>query len=168
MRIAKSAEVSVDITAPVGAVWRLVGDVTRARDWSVECRGGEWIDGATGAAPGARFRGRNGRNGTRWSRTCEIVDVEANRRVTWRTLPTRLYPDSTLWQFELEPTASGTRLTQRMKVLHIPALHDRVFALVLPQHKDRSAELQADLNRIKQAAESTGLADAQAAPLSVE
>jgi uncharacterized protein YndB with AHSA1/START domain len=149
LRVGKSCEASVVIDAPVEAVWALVSDVTRTGEWSVECRGAEWMDGASGPAKGARFRGRNRRNATRWSRVCEVLEFDAPRRLAWRTLPTRLLPDSTRWEFELTPDGTGTTLTERMQVLQIPGLYDRLFAAMLPQHRDRTADLEADLNRIK-------------------
>jgi uncharacterized protein YndB with AHSA1/START domain len=149
LRVGKSCEASIVVDAPVEAVWALVSDVTRAGDWSVECRGAEWMDGASGPVKGARFRGRNRRNATRWSRVCEILEVDAPRKLAWRTLPTRLLPDSTRWEFELTPSPTGTTLTQRMQVLQIPGLYDRLFAAMLPQHRDRTADIEADLARVK-------------------
>jgi len=155
LRVGKSCEASVVVDAPVEAVWALVSDVTRTGEWSVECRGAEWIDGASGPAKGARFRGRNRRNATRWSRVCEVLEVEAPQRLAWRTLPTRLLPDSTRWEFELEPDGPVTTLTERMQVLHVPSLYDRLFAALLPQHRDRTADLEADLGRIRTRLEAT-------------
>jgi uncharacterized protein YndB with AHSA1/START domain len=149
LRVGKSCEASIVVDAAVEAVWALVSDVTRTGEWSVECRGAEWIDGATGPVKGARFRGRNRRNATRWSRVCEVLEVDAPQRLTWRTVPTRLLPDSTRWEFELAPAGSGTKLTERMQVLQIPGLYDRLFAAMLPAHRDRTADLEADLGRIK-------------------
>ena len=149
LHVGRSCEASIDVDVPVEVVWALVSDVTRTGEWSVECRGAEWLGGATGPVKGARFRGRNRRNATRWSRVCEMLDVDAQRRVAWRTLPTRLLPDSTRWEFELMPTGAGTKLTERMQVLHIPALYDRLFATMLPQHRDRTADLESDLRRMK-------------------
>jgi hypothetical protein len=149
LRVGKSCEVSIFVDASVDAVWELVSDVTRTGEWSVECRGAEWMDGATGPVEGARFRGRNRRNATRWSRVCELLDVVAPQRLAWRTLPTRLLPDSTRWEFELTPDGAGTKLTERMQVLEIPAFYDWLFAAMLPQHRDRTADLKADLTRIK-------------------
>ena len=149
LRVGKSCEASTVIVAPVEAVWALVSDVSRTGEWSVECRGAEWLDGASGPVKGARFRGRNRRNATRWSRVCEVLEVDAPQRLVWRTLPTRLLPDSTRWEFELAPTEAGTKLTERMQVLQIPGLHDRLFAAMLPAHRDRTADLQADLGRMK-------------------
>ena len=149
LRVGKSCESSVIVGAPVEAVWALVSDVTRTGEWSIECRGAEWLDGASAPVQGARFRGRNRRNATRWSRVCEVLEVEVPRRLAWRTLPTRLLPDSTRWEFELTPAETGTRLTERMQVLQIPGLYDRLFAAMLPAHRDRTADLEADLGRIK-------------------
>lgn len=150
LRLNKSCEASVVINAPIDAVWALVSNVTRTGEWSVECRGAEWLHGATTAVPGAKFRGKNRRNATRWSRTCEVLEVDAPHRFGWRTLPTRLLPDSTRWEFELSTQDNGTKLTERMHVLKIPAAYDRLFAIVLPQHRDRTSDLAADLERIKQ------------------
>lgn len=149
LRVSKSCEASVVVDAPVDAVWALVSDVTKTGEWSVECRGAEWLDGASEPVKGARFRGRNRRNATRWSRVCEVLDVDVPQRLAWRTLPTRVLPDSTRWEFELTPDGAGTKLTERMQVLEIPAFYDRLFAAMLPQHRDRTPDLAADLVRIK-------------------
>ena len=154
LRLNKSCEASVVINAPIDAVWALVSDVTRTGEWSVECRGAEWLHGATTAVPRAMFRGKNRRNATRWSRTCEVLEVDAPHRFGWRTLPTRLLPDSTRWEFELSAQDNGTKLTERMHVLKIPAVYDRLFAIVLPQHRDRTNDLVTDLERLKQQIES--------------
>jgi len=37
-----------------------------------------------------------------------------------------------------------------MQVLQIPALYERLFATMLPQHRDRTSDLQGDLQRIKE------------------
>jgi len=156
LRVGKSCEASTVVDAPVEAVWALISDIARTGEWSVECRSAEWLDGASGPVKGARFRGRNRRNATRWSRVCEVLEVEPARRLVWRTLPTRLLPDSTRWEFELMPSGTGTELTERMQVLHIPALYDWLFAAMLPQHRDRTADLEADLGRIKARLEAKG------------
>jgi uncharacterized protein YndB with AHSA1/START domain len=154
LRLNKSCNAFVVISAPIDAVWGLISDVTRTGEWSVECRGAEWLDGATTAVAGARFRGKNRRNATSWSRVCEVLEVDAPHRFVWKTLPTRLLPDSTRWEFALTTHDSGTKLTERMQVLKIPAAYDRLFAAFLPQHRDRTSDLAADLERIKQQVES--------------
>lgn len=160
MTLNRSCRAAVDIEASVESVWELVSDIRRVGEWSVECTACEWIGDSTGPAVGARFRGRNRRNGSRWTRTCEVVAVEAPWRFVWRTLPTRLLPDSTKWTFELADRGGVTRLSQAMHIVHIPALYERMFAVLLPQHRDRTADLQGDLLRIKECIEGpAGLRD---------
>jgi uncharacterized protein YndB with AHSA1/START domain len=141
--------VTVEVPAPPNTVWEVVSDVTRVGEWSHECAGGRWIGDTHAAAPGVRFRGRN-RNGViRWSRKCELVTVEAPRRLVWRTVPSLLYPDSTTWSVSLHPTEGGTRIEQRYDVTKLPPEPvERLYARVLPAHRDRAAALSADLRRL--------------------
>ena len=111
-----------------------------------------WVEGATGAAPGARFQGRNRVGHTRWSRTSEVVAVEAPRKLVWRTVPSPIYRDSTEWTIELEPSDTGTRIEQRFRVLAISPFLDRLFALLIPPHRDRSAALEGDMQRLGEVA----------------
>lgn len=149
LRLARDCDATVDIDAPIEKVWAVVSDITRVGQWSVECRSCDWIGDDRGPRVGARFRGRNRRNASRWTRTCEVVDVDPPHRFGWRTLPTRLLPDSTEWRFELVGDGDGTRLAESMRIRHLPDRYERLFALMLPQHRDRTADLQADLQRIK-------------------
>jgi hypothetical protein len=75
--------------------------------------------------------------------------VDPPKRFVWRTLPTRLLPDSTEWTFELADSGDHTRLIQSMRILHIPGPYESLFAIMLPQHRDRTADLEGDLLRIK-------------------
>ena len=58
-RLARTCRVEVIADAPIESVWRVIADVTRTGEWSHECLHVDWLGGATAAAPGARFRGRN-------------------------------------------------------------------------------------------------------------
>ena len=69
-------EASVVVRADAGRVWSMVTDVTRMGEWSPETEGAEWIDGATGPAVGARFKGHNRKGRTRWSTTCEVIESQ--------------------------------------------------------------------------------------------
>jgi hypothetical protein len=42
-----------------------------------------------------------------------------------------------------------------MRILHIPGGYERLFAVMLPQHRDRTADLEGDLRRIKERLESS-------------
>jgi uncharacterized protein YndB with AHSA1/START domain len=145
----KSGQVSVEVDATPEQVWTLLTDITRAGEWSHETQGGEWLDGADGPAVGACFRGRNQNGRTKWSRQCEVVAADAPRTISWRTVPTKVvYRDSTIWTYELEPTGTGCRITQRFEVVMLGPIVDRLFYAIIPAHRDRSAALADDVRRL--------------------
>lgn len=144
----KQGSVDVVAAATPEQVWAVLADVTRTGEWSHEAVGADWLDGATAATPGARFRGRNRQGRTRWSRECEVVAAEAPRRFRFRTVPSPIYRDSTLWTFELAPVEGGTRITQRFEVFQIHPLLDRLFYAVMRDHRDRTEALRGDLERL--------------------
>ena len=55
--------VTVNVEAPPERIWDLVSDVTRIGRYSPETFEAEWVDGATGPAVGAKFKGHVKRNG---------------------------------------------------------------------------------------------------------
>jgi uncharacterized protein YndB with AHSA1/START domain len=149
----KSGSATVEVAATPEQVWALLTDITRAGEWSHETQGGEWLDGATAAVPGARFRGRNQQGRTKWSRVCEVVVADAPRTISWRTVPTRVvYRDSTRWTYELTPTDTGCTVTQRFEVLQLGPVVDRIFYAIVPAHRDRSAALAGDLRSLGEVA----------------
>lgn len=141
-------EGSTSVVAPadIDSVWDVVRDPTRVTDWSHECVACEWLGDATDARPGARFRGRNRQGPFRWSRVCEIVRA-APYEIVWRTVPSRLHPDSTEWALRLAPAPGGTRIEQTFRLLRGTWL-EPVYATILPAHRDRTEALQRDLERI--------------------
>jgi uncharacterized protein YndB with AHSA1/START domain len=146
--IPKRAAVATVVDASPAAVWDVVGDPRRTGEWSHECLEVEFVDGATTPAVGVRFRGRNRVGRAGWSRTCEIVGYEPGREISWRTVPTAFYRDSTVWTITLEPEGDRTRVTQRFEVVKLGAVLDRLIYQFVPVHRDRSEALTADLRRI--------------------
>jgi hypothetical protein len=144
----RNSRVEVVTEASPEAVWEIVSDVTRVGDWSHECRSSDWVDGATSARPGARFRGRNKVDWISWSRVNEVVTADAPRELAWKTIATRFFPDSTLWTITLEPVDGGTRIVQTYEVLKLGPIMDRLYYLTTPKHRDRSAALTEDLARL--------------------
>jgi Hemerythrin HHE cation binding domain/Polyketide cyclase / dehydrase and lipid transport len=142
-----SGQCHVVVDADLDAVWNVVRDVARVGDWSHECIGVSWLDGATAATPGARFRGRNKQGLFRWGRVCEIVSANPYELV-WRTVPTALYPDSTEWRIRLSHRGKMTHVEQSFTVVRGPKLLALVYGLVLPAHRDRTAALTEDLRRL--------------------
>lgn len=134
------------------AIWAVVSDVTRVGEWSHECQGADWVDGATSARPGARFRGKN-RIGIRaWSRSNEVLTADAPRVLSWRTVPAPFFPDSTVWTITLEPTGAGTRIVQEYEVVKLGPIMSRLYYLTTPKHRDRTAALAEDLRHLGEVA----------------
>ena len=146
-RVQLENRVEVTVDADIDDVWNVVRDVTRVGEWSHECVGAEWLAGATAAAPGVRFRGRNRSGVFRWGRVCEIISADPYELV-WITVPTTLYPDSSEWRIALTKVEGGTRLSQQFRVVHAPKVLAVLYALVIPAHRDRTAALAEDLTRL--------------------
>ena len=73
--------VTVHMAAPADRVWDLVSDITRVGEFSPETFEAQWLDGASGPALGARFRGhvrRNGRGPVYWT-ACTVTACDPGR-----------------------------------------------------------------------------------------
>jgi uncharacterized protein YndB with AHSA1/START domain len=108
------AAVTVHIDAPPEQVWALVSDITKMGEYSPEVLEAEWLDGATGAALGARYRGHVKRNENwpvlYWT-TCEITECIPGEvfefAVVWQDRPLNV------WRYEFRATeAGGTDVTE--------------------------------------------------------
>jgi hypothetical protein len=145
-RVQRHGQTRVVVDADIDAVWDVVRDPTRVGEWSHECVDGEWVGEVVGAQPGARFRGRNEQGLFRWGRLCEVTSAQPYELV-WRTVPTRLYPDSTEWALRLSSVDGGTAIEQTFRVVKGTKL-EPLYATLLPAHRDRTEALRQDLERI--------------------
>lgn len=109
---------TIEITATPEQVYAVVSDLSRMGEFSPECRSVEWLGGATGPAPGARFVGRNRSGLVRWSRHGRVVSAESGREFSFVTEEGGR--DSTLWTFLLVPAGAGTSVTESYEVRWIP------------------------------------------------
>jgi len=117
--------VTVTMHAPPERIWDLVSDVTRIGRYSPETFEAEWVDGATGPAVGARFRGhvkRNGRGPTYWT-TCTVTECEPGRSFAFG-VGSEAKPLNT-WGYRLEPSADGTAVTESFTLT--PTLPLRIY-----------------------------------------
>lgn len=156
-----TCEAELLIHQPPETVWAVVADVTRVGEWSGECRGCTWVDGASGPVAGARFVGRNRRGGLRWRRLNEVVAADAPRSLVWRTVPHGVYRDSVEWRLTLRADQRGTRVTESYRIEHIPRYMEWAISVFFAPHRDRTRDLRADLERL-----ATILEDRRAAPTS--
>lgn len=149
MHMARTATATIQIDASPTEVWQTVADVRRQPGWSCEATKCEWIPPADHATPGARFRGHNRRGFRRWTRENEVTDVEPGQLLGWRTLPSRLYPDSTDWRIELRPVGAGTEVHEWYQIGSIAPGFEIFMYWFNPSHRERSADLEGDLRRLK-------------------
>ncbi len=101
---APTLKAEIEINAPVAKVWSLVSDPSRMPQWSPQCR----IMKALGPIrPGTRTINLNRRGLLFWPTTSVITEVVPERKFAFR-IPI----NTTVWSYELEPTATGTRLIE--------------------------------------------------------
>jgi len=101
-------DASIEIDAPPSVVWSLVSDVTRMHEWSPQVTSTRLRSGFDAVAVGAEFTNRNRHGELEWTTHATIVAFEPEK-----TLAFRVEENWVIWSFDLEPTASGTRLTER-------------------------------------------------------
>ena len=114
-------EVNTHIEAPPEIVYGLVSDVTRMGEWSPENVGAEWLDGATGPAAGARFKGKNKRKGG-WSTKCTITAANPGREFAFD-----VGKGETTWRYRFEPAGGGTDVIESFEIVKEPGAIGRFF-----------------------------------------
>src|SRR3954470_15389687 len=108
--------VTVHMKASPDEVWALVSDVTRIGSYSPETFEAEWLDGATGPAVGASFRGhvkRHGKGPIYWT-TCTVVACEPGRDSAFAVGPEGKQLNT--WRYQLEPVGDGTDVTESFQL----------------------------------------------------
>ena len=105
-----SHEASIDIQASPDQLYAMISDIGRMGEWSPESTGGEWIRGGGGQV-GDWFSGTNNNGEREWSRECEVACADPGRDFTF--VVGGVEANCTWWSYEMEPTATGTRLTER-------------------------------------------------------
>jgi len=147
--------VTVRMAAPPDAIWDLVSDVTRIGEYSPETFEAEWLDGATGPAVGAKFRGhvkRNGKGPTYWT-TCIVTASEPGREFAFGVGPEGKAIN--VWRYQLEPVGDGTDVTESFQLA--AALPLRIYWALFGWARGRTNRtgMRETLERIRAEVEST-------------
>ncbi|MEQ1787091.1 MAG: SRPBCC family protein [Acidimicrobiales bacterium] len=146
-------QVSLRIDAPAERVYAIVTDIAQMGRLSPECTGGKWLDGATGPAVGATFKGSNKRGIARWSTTNKVVEADPGRAFSFQTLQSGY-----AWTYRMEPDGDGTIVTESRAPFRERPLVAKVFTKVLlggeDGHTDELREgMRQTLERVKALAE---------------
>jgi len=143
-------QAEIEINAPVSKVWGLVSDLSRMPQWSPQCR---VMKPLGPLRPGTRTINLNRRNLLFWPTTSTITEVLPERKLAFR-IPL----NTSVWSYELEPTATGTRLVETRRAENgVTAVSKAVTNAALGGVPSFEKELLEGMNlslaRIKAAAE---------------
>lgn len=97
-------QTQIDIAAPPSKVWALISDFKRMPQWSPQCR---WMKPLGPLRPGTRTINLNRRGALFWPTRSVLTEVIPERKLAFRVTDNR-----TVWAYELQPTAEGTRLIE--------------------------------------------------------
>ena len=150
--MATPLSVSVDIDAPPSAVWSVVSDLKRMGEWSPQCA---LMKVFGPLRVGTRTLNVNRRGPLVWPTTSRVVRLEPERLLAFR-----ITENHTVWSYFLEPTETGTRVTERREAPGgTTKVSDTAVRLVLGGTRNFEAELErgmaSTLAKIKDAAESS-------------
>lgn len=142
---------STEIAASPAVVWSIVSDLRRMGEWSPQCRRMIIRGGPVGQ--GTRTININRQGWKFWPTRSYVKVFEPERR-----LALKIAENGTVWTYDLEPTPTGTRLTEtRTAPDGVSAVSNFLTKRVLGGTEAFEDELQAGieqtLGRIKAAAE---------------
>jgi hypothetical protein len=134
-------------------VWDIVTDVSRIGEFSPETFDGKWVDGATGPALGAKFRGHVKRNevGPVYWTTCKVTHCEPEQDFGFDVV----FGDRAVntWRYELAASDGGTNVTESFALA--PNIGTRLYWAVAGWRRGPRNErgMRQTLERIKALAE---------------
>lgn len=97
-------QAQIDIKAPVSTVWSLVSDFRRMPEWSPQCR---MMRPLGQVRHGTRTINLNRRNRLFWLTTCTVLELIPEQKLAFL-----VNTNNTIWSYELQPTAEGTRVIE--------------------------------------------------------
>ncbi|OMC40744.1 polyketide cyclase [Mycobacterium sp. GA-1841] len=144
-------QASIDIDAPVDKVWGLISDLRLMPQWSPQCR---LMKPLGPVRPGTRTLNLNRRKFLFWPTTSRLTEVIDKQKLAFL-----VEANNTVWSYELEPTATGTRVTETRHAENgTTAISNALVNALMggvPSFEDELVDgMNASLARIKAAAES--------------
>jgi hypothetical protein len=104
------------MTAPADKIWALVADVRNTGRFSPETFEAEWLEGADGPAPGAKFRGHVRRNevGPVYWTTCRVTACEPAKEFGFEVLLNGEAVNN--WHYKFVAVDGGTEVTESFRL----------------------------------------------------
>jgi Polyketide cyclase / dehydrase and lipid transport len=148
------ASVTVHMKAPADEIWSLVADVRNTGRFSPETFEAEWLDGATGPALGATFRGHVKRNeiGPVYWTTCRVTACEPGREFGFVVLLGDTPVNN--WHYRFTPVDGGTDVTESFRLNTPPAARVFVDVGLFLRRRRNIRDMTRTLERIRDVVES--------------
>lgn len=108
--MADHVSVTTEIAAIPEKVWAMVADLTRMHEWSPENHAVTWLKGATGAVPGATFKGTNKSGKKEWATSGTVVEAVPGRVLSFRVKAVGM--KVALWSYRFEASDGGCTVTE--------------------------------------------------------
>jgi hypothetical protein len=146
------------IDASPAALYAIIADVTRTPELTPDIVRCEWLDGATDAVVGARFKATNDQGrGPNWKNSPVIVTASPGQEIAWaRTEP---FAGTVEWRYRFDPEDGGTRVTESYRVTKPISIVGWFIIGTLYGLKDRQRDLHnsmvATLDRLAEIATSS-------------
>lgn len=157
-------QAQIEIGASPTTVYDLVATIENMGRWSPETYRTQWLDGATSATPGARFKGWNHTKvwgvPARWATVSTVRQADPGRAFSFDT-----GLSGARWTYRFEPTSDG-RGCIVTETRETPNEHPLIRLLSRPLAGVRGEQLlhgmQVTLERLKAAAEAESAAETEA------
>lgn len=145
-------QAEIEIAAPPARVWSLVSDLRQMPRWSPQCR---LMKSFGPLRQGAKTVNLNRRGFLFWPTTSQITEFIPGQKLAFR-----VNENNTVWSYELEPTATGTRLVETRHAENgvkavSNALVNAVMGGVPSFERELLEGMNQSLSRIKAAAETS-------------
>lgn len=99
-------QASIEIDATPEQVWALISDPTRMPEWSPQCRK-SIVRGGGPVGVGTTTLNVNRRGALLWPTRSKVKEFVPGKRFAFK-----IAENGTVWSYDLEPTATGTRVTE--------------------------------------------------------
>ena len=144
------------MAAPPERIWELLSDVTKIGRYSPETFAAEWLDGATGPAVGAKFRGHVKRNGIGpiyWT-TCTVRECVPGREFAFGVGPSD--KPLSIWGYRREPSGDVTDVTEYFDLTPTALLRFYWAVMGWARGRTNRNDMRTTLERIKSEVETSG------------
>lgn len=132
------------IEASPESLYNFIADVTRTPELTPDIVKVVWLDGATEAKVGARFKATNTvGHGPKWNNKPVFVTVDPGKEIAWAR--TEVLAGTVEWRYRFVPEGSGTRVIESYEVTKPLTLLGWFLIGTLFGMKDRKSDLRTSM-----------------------